>query len=450
VICAVQRNVGYTGTWSTQGYILFSAIQGDAIQRVSASGGTPERAFVANRASGERRIGWPWFLPDGRSVLYMVQQEGQPAIGRLMLARSGGSTVPVADLSTEAQYADPGYLVYGRRGTLLAQRFDPASGQLSGEPVPLASNVQTFPSSGWAAFSVARNGTLAFLTAEGDARLTWIEPTGRATSSIGAPGNYLDLNTVPDGRSVLATRLDNATGVYDMWSIDGARGTETRLSSGPSTNVSPFLLADRPVLIYSKAMGGPPQLQERDTVSGKETPLSPSGGFQAAISITRDGATLIYVQRHERGDWDILTMPLRGAHTPSPLIATTADEGAGRLSPDDRVFAFVSDETGHPEIYVTPFPSAATKIRLSTAGGRMPRWADAHRLLFLADDGRVMRTDVSFDGRLQAATPAPAFPQPLKVPWRDFLAFPDRRLLAIVPEARAGEPPLTVITHAVR
>jgi Tol biopolymer transport system component len=209
------------------------------------------------------------------------------------------------------------------------------------------------------------------------------------------------------------------------------------------------MLAAPPALIYSRATGGPPQLRERDTVSGAETVLAPARGFQSAVSITRDGATLVYAQRHERGDWDLLTMPLRGAHTPSPLVATAADEGDGRLSPDDRVFAFVSDETGHREVYVTPFPRAATKLRLSTAGGRVPRWSDAHTLLFLADDGRIMRTTVTVDGKLEAGAPVPAFAQAPKLLWRDFLPFPGGRLLAVVQESVTREP-LTVITHALR
>jgi len=450
VICAVQRGVGYSGTWGAEGRILFAPIQGDAIQRVSTSGGTPEAAFVIDRAAGERRIGWPWFLPDGRSVLYMVHSEGKPAIGRLMLARADGSTTHVGDLPTEAQYVDPGYLVYGSRGALLAQRFDPTSGTLSGAPVPLASNIQIFPPSGWGGFSVARNGTIAFLTFAADSRLTWIDAAGRAGSSLGGPGHYLDMSPTVDWRGILAARMDNATGVYDIWAIDVARGTETRLTSGPGTNVSPLMLAASAAMIYSKATGGPPLLHERDTVTGAETMLAPTGGFQSAVSVTRDGGTLVYVERHERGDWDILTLPLRGAHTPSALVATAANEDDGRLSPDDRVFAFVSDETGHREVYVTPFPRPATKLRLSAAGGRMPRWSDAHTLLFLADDGRLMRTTVTFDGGVRAGAPAPAFVQMQKLAWRDFLPLPGGRLLAIVPEDATRKEPLTVITHAVR
>ena len=168
------------------------------------------------------------------------------------------------------------------------------------------------------------------------------------------------------------------------------------------------------------------------------------------LPFEKDGGTLVYLQRHQRGDWDVLSMPLTGAHTPVPLVATTADEGDARLSPDARVLAFVSDETDHREVYVAPFPHPSPKLRISPAGGRVPRWSDAHTLLFLADDGHIMRTAVTTDGGLHAGTRVPAFARAQELPWRDFLPFPGGRFLAIVPEGLAREQLLTVITQAVR
>jgi Tol biopolymer transport system component len=245
--------------------------------------------------------------------------------------------------------------------------------------------------------------------------------------------------------------MDNATGVYDIWSLDVTRGTESRVTSGPSTNLGPIIVPSGATLIYSKSTGGAPELYERDISSGAETPLAPGEGFQQPVSITRDGGTLVYLQRRQRGDWDVWRLPLKGAHTPSPVVATTFNESDARLSPDDGVVALVSDETGHGEVYVAPFPEGAPRYRVSAAGGRTPRWAVTGRtLMFIADDGRLMRAEVTADKVLRAAPPVPAFVEPLKVAWRDFLPMPGGRLLAIVPEAQAQEQALTLITNAVR
>ena len=53
--------------------------------------------------------------------------------------------------------------------------------------------IQQFVSSGWVAFSAARNGTIAFTRREAVSRLAWIDRSGRTTGYVGNPGNYLDL-----------------------------------------------------------------------------------------------------------------------------------------------------------------------------------------------------------------------------------------------------------------
>ena len=68
------------------------------------------------------------------------------------------------------------------------------------------------------------------------------------------------------------------------------------------------------------------------------------------------------------------------------------------LSPDGRWLLFESDETGRPEIYVTPFPGPGRTFPVSTDGGRNPDWrGDGREVVYGALDGRVLA--------------APAFPE---------------------------------------
>ena len=188
----------------------------------------------------------------------------------------------------------------------------------------------------------------------------------------------------------------------------------------------------------------------RNIRTSAEEPLAPADAFQEPASITKDGRTLVYLQRAERSNWDVWTLPLEGTHTPVPLISTAFNEGDARLSPDDAVIAFTSDETGRSEIYIAPFPHASPKYRVSTDGGRLPRWADSRTLMFLSADGRLMRADVTMDGGFRTTTPMSSFTAPPHVPWRDFTMAAGGRILAIAPDALAREQPLTVITNALR
>ena len=56
----------------------------------------------------------------------------------------------------------PGYLVYHREGTLMAQPFDAERIRLTGEPVPIAEGLQFNAQTARAAFTVSENGVLAY------------------------------------------------------------------------------------------------------------------------------------------------------------------------------------------------------------------------------------------------------------------------------------------------
>ncbi|MEO6238340.1 MAG: protein kinase [Vicinamibacterales bacterium] len=447
-ICAVASGSGHTGTWGADGRIVFAPIQGEGIYSVSTRGGAPQQLIPTNWTRGERRIRWPWFLPDGRTFIYQLRLDDGGSW--LMLARPDGEPQRVAEVPTEAQYVDSGYVVFVKSGTLLAQRFDAASGRLTGDPLPLAAKVQTFLTTGWGGFSASRNGTIAFVASADQSHLAWTDATGKISERVGSVGNYLDARLALDGKNVLTSRIDATDGVYDIWSIDLERGTESRVTSGPSTNIGPIFTPDGESMIYSRSAGGAPALVRRNIRSGAEERLAPGEVFQQATSITRDGRTLVYLQRSAGSNWDLWTLPLEGTRTPAPLIASAFSEGDARLSPDDGLIAFTSDETGRSEVYIAPFPHASPKYRVSTGGGRLPRWADSRTLMFLSADGRLMRADATMDGGLRTTTPVSSFTAPPYIPWRDFTMAPGGRILAIAPDALARDQPITVITNAVR
>ena len=140
-----------------------------------------------------------------------------------------------------------------------------------------------------------------------------------------------------------------------------------------------------------------------------------------------------------------------GGGAPTPLVNTRYSESDGQLSPDDRVLAFTSDETGDDEVYVAPFPGGAPRIRVSTAGGTRPHWsADGTRLFFLAASGMLMSAPVTRSPEIGVGKPTMQFAAVPRIPWVDFAPMPDgRRLLAIVPDVLGRDQPLAVVTRAL-
>jgi Tol biopolymer transport system component len=199
--------------------------------------------------------------------------------------------------------------------------------------------------------------------------------------------------------------------------------------------------------VYSVTRYGPPSLVRRDLATGKEEELLENRAFHVAHAVSPDGATLLYGERTDRGAFDLWTLPLAGGGKPTPLIQSPANKSEARFSPDGRFIAFLSDESGRSEVYVTPFPVPGERVRVSTGGARLLRWSRGGELLFLSSDLRMTSVPVRTSPSLQLGAPAPLFALKGDA-WRSFDVSPDgKRFLAIVPEVEADQLPLTVVVN---
>ena len=190
---------GSDGSWSPEGVILFDGTGSDPIYRVSASGGTPTVAVKASAERKETQVGWPEFLPDGKHFLYMATgqkaEETQYRIGSL----DSSETKMLAPAQTMITYAPPGYLLFVRDRTLVAQSFDANAIKTTGEPIPLAEKVGT-NTVGLALFSVSRDGTLVYRTGETGTRMTWVDRSGKELETVGDPSDSRNPALSPSGR----------------------------------------------------------------------------------------------------------------------------------------------------------------------------------------------------------------------------------------------------------
>jgi Tol biopolymer transport system component len=446
---------GGMGTWGRGGDILFSSIQSTAIYRVSSSGGEPAEVVRVDPSRGEGRLAWPWFLPDGERFLYLLRLRGNA--GTLMLAEPGKPPRALMAMLSAVQYADPGYLVFSREGTLLGQRFDWKTGRLSGEPFAISEHVRYFLSTTSAAFALSRSGTLAYQAQDDVHRLVWIDRTGREVGTVGPPGGYMSFSIAPDGRRVFFDRARPGIGTPDIWSIDLERGMETRITSEVGAELAPLGLRDGRGLIYSANRGMPPQLYLRDLATGTEKPLFPKPGFfQQAQDISPDGRTLAWVERSERGTFGAWRASLSDTGKPVPLLESPFHIAQLRFSPDGRFVALISAESGRDEAYVMPYPGPGEKTRVSLEGASLLRWSrDGRELFYLSADRRLISVPIRTTSSLQLGPPTELFSVKEK-DWQTafgnedgcFDVSPDgKRFLAAVPEVLADKLPLIVVVN---
>lgn len=79
------------------------------------------------------------------------------------------------------------------------------------------------------------------------------------------------------------------------------------------------------------------------------------------------------------------------------------------FSPDGRWIAYVSEESGQPEVYVRSFPDSGNKWQISNQGGFSPRWSRSGAELFYRIGDKVMAVSVETSPTFRAGTPRELF-----------------------------------------
>ena len=445
-LCKVNSGVGQQGTWSTNGQILFASAEGNAIHAVSSSGGAVSDVITPDSSKNERMVKFPWFLPDGRRFLYTLRL--RDGTGRLALGEAGKPSRILLPVDSNVQFVEPGYVVFAKDGTLVAQRFDPATAEVTGGPVPIADSVSFFLSTGTASFATA-SGALVYQSQRDSDRIAWVDRSGKDLGPVGVPGLYLALRLASAGRVALLTRALPATGTYDIWSLDLERGTETRLTPDDrATEIAPVLLRDGRSLIFSATTaGGPPQLFRKNLDTGEDEAVLPTGSrFREAYDVTPDDRRLAYGERDESGN-RLWVVPLDAPRTPSPLQPFPFATSELRFSPDGRFYTFTAFESGKPDVYIASLAGGG-KQPVSAGGAVLARWNPAGgEILYLSSDARIVSVPVRLTPTLELGKPETLFTLTGK-PWIDFdVALDGKRLLAAVREVVAEDQPLTARLH---
>lgn len=368
-LCETQIFEG--GTWSSQGVILFS--NGSNIRQVATGGGSCRD--VTNGGPALEKHTWPQFLPDGRMFLYVVRSRDADVEGVYVssLDRPEQRTRLLSG-DTKALYAPTpgvgvGHLLWLRAGTLVAQRFDPTSVKLEGDPIPLAHNIAVGGGSALgvpanrAAFWVSGTGLLVFRAGTGTGRaLAWFGRDGKRAETLlqeETSGEISSLRVSPDRTHVAVERTINDN--LDVWIYEIGPRRWSKVTSNPAGDRAPVWSRDGRYVAYAAERDGSRQIYRIDANGGgQDQQLTDGPNPKLPFDWSRDGRYLLYSEQHPQNSRDLWILPLDGASgvpgKPIPFLTTPDDESEGIFSPDGRWIAFVSNATGSSRAYVRAFP----------------------------------------------------------------------------------------------
>jgi eukaryotic-like serine/threonine-protein kinase len=404
---------GRGGTWNSAGTIVFSPDTTSALARVEAAGGT--RVALTTLDSKETSHRWPNFLPDGNHFIYFAHGSTNADSGIYLAALDSKDKDRklLLRIDSNAIYAAPGYLLFVRDNTLMGQRLNLRSLALEGEAKPLADHVAVNTDTWRGILTASANGELLYQhgAASGGSQLFWYDPSGKQGEPVmPETADYYQPTFSPDaGR--LAFVLEN-NGVGDIWVLDLARHTKTRITFGPLYSDWPVWWPDGKSIVYGYGSSGTLDSLYRQNADGtgtKEKLLEAPGMALLPFSISPDGRYIAYMRRDPKSNagFDIWALPMFGDQKPFPVVATNFQDVTPSFSPDGKWLAYANNETGRMEVYIQPFPSGVGRWQVSTAGGSRPNWRkDSKELFFFSTDQQVMAVDVDQRGTsLQLGTP---------------------------------------------
>ncbi len=462
-ICDVPASVS-GGTWSRDGVIVFAANRaGSGLLRVSAAGGAPTPITSLDTSRGETNHRSPQFLPDGHRFLFLrVSSDPQRRgifVGSIDSEPEEQNPARIIASDRQAFYSSslvggPGRLMFLRDTTLFAQAFDPGRLELSGEPVPVTDQVGSFAPATAGLFSVSDTGVLTFRVGPGgnQRQMTWFDSTGKSLGLVGDKGSYQNPVISPDGAHVAVTQFDSQRGDSNVWVLDLARGTSTKVTFSAGRNDFPVWSPDGKSLAFASNRDGHLDIYQKNADgSGEETLLLKSDEDKEPRSWSKDGRFLVYRAQGATTLGDVWVLPLQGERKAFRILASDRNEGLPELAPDSRWLAYVSDEAGSADVYVRPFSpdkgadaASGGKWLISKGGGINPLWR-GNQIFYYTQSLQVMVVDVEAEGTFKPGVPRALFAMPLLT--RGDVSADGKRLLLVTPEGSTAPSPFIVVSN---
>ena len=94
------------------------------------------------------------------------------------------------------------------------------------------------------------------------------------------------------------------------------------------------------------------------------------------------------------------------------FVGAPGRKRSGRFSPDGKWMAFVSDETGEYQVYVTAYPGPGPTVAVSTRGGLSPIWSADGRELFFRLGNKLLAARMSSQSPVGFTVPVELFDGP--------------------------------------
>ena len=348
-LCDVPGTIFGGGTWGSHGVIVFAQGAGGLLQ-VSDTGGTPTPVTTLDEEAKEASHVGPWFLPDGRHLLFLALAVGQTRGIIWATSISDPVRTRLVESSGPAAYAARWLLsTTDAPRSLVAQLFDPERLMLQGMPQPVRDRLTGANTGGNPGFAVSSSGVLIVdrLASPRVSQLVWMDRRGREVATVSRRATIFSFALAPDERLVVAQVVDNDAAKSDLWLFEAGRPDGTRLTY-EGTGIRPLWSLDGRRIYFTRAK----DLRTLAIGATASASFENPGPFVHFEDVTRDGRYFIFKSSNELAEVWIQRVDSAERRA---LVQASFRARWPRVSPDSRWLAYTLDLPSGPEVFAQPF-----------------------------------------------------------------------------------------------
>jgi serine/threonine-protein kinase len=375
---------GFSFDWGPDGLIWYTDEEG--LKKVAPGGGSAELVLANNDSI---LTYFPEVLPGGEGVLFNASATQG---GRVYsLDTRDGSLQVVTESGFDARYLVSGHVVYfNLDGTGSVVPFDVERLETTGSPVEVIEGAFALPTQR-IVFAVSERGTFIQPLRQEYApeeRLAWVGVAGEETVLPIRPLDFEEPRVSPDGSTIRYIDFFGPRLIL----YDERLGTTTRLPQDIGAFGGSAMTPDGRALY----VGGPGIFRvalEADEPSGATRIAEWAGQVE---TLSRDGEWIVLRQSSMERGLDISLVRVSDPSTLVPYLGADWDEAQASVSPDGRWLAYVSTQTGQPQVYVRSFPDPGPEVVISGEDAALsPLWHPDGSAIFYEVRGRMVRADLS-------------------------------------------------------
>ena len=426
------------GVWRDDDTIVFApSATGSGLLAVSAQGGEFTE-FYARDPKVEGDLHRPSLLPDGRSLLFVVDHvdRGADGIGLLVDGRRKDVLTIEGEVLDSPVYSPTGHILYHRETTtpgVWALPFSLERLEATGTPFLVAPQ-GSYP-------SISANGTFIYAdnSVSGMATLAWLDIRD-GTVAPAIKEQFAGMSSPrlsPSGRFVAAVIQWPGQGQVVIVA-DLQRGTHVRIGDRADSSSRPTWVDDETIVFARGDRLAEAIVMRAANGSGTETVLT--RGSQPFIR----GNHLLYprINAGTGGDLYRLMLPAKGgaAGEPELLQQLSTHEWEPALSPDGTLLAYTSGDAGQSEIVLRTYPATTGQWQVSANGGSQPVWSRTGDAIYYRDTpGQILRVDVRSKPTVTLGTPVVVVRPSTLIARVGYDIAPDGQKLLMVQEVRTDE-----------